>query len=284
MSRPAPVPPETPAAPADFEVAAFLPVVAGGLAAAPNVILQLAAPGVGYGVLESTVHSGNVMIHPIKRLRTTMTYLAVALLGTDEERAAYREAVNTSHRQVRSTAASPVKYNAFDVRLQLWVAACLYWGLADLHERLHGPMAGPEADAFYQYAARLGTTLQVRPEMWPPDRAAFDRYWAENLAATTVSPPVRAYLRDLVDLKMLPTPVQVLLARPHRYLVAGMLPPHIRDQMGLRWTSRDEWLLSRTLRLLGHVDNALPYSVRRLPLGIYLSDLRFRRKHGLPLV
>ncbi|UGT64237.1 oxygenase MpaB family protein [Nocardia asteroides] len=281
MSRPSPVPPEPPA---DFDVAAFLPVVAGGLAAAPNVILQLATPGVGYGVLESKVHSGNVMIHPIKRLRTTMTYLAVALLGTDEERAAYREAVNTAHRQVRSTASSPVEYNAFDVRLQLWVAACLYWGLADLHERLHGPMDGPEADAFYQYAARLGTTLQVRADMWPPDRAAFDRYWSENLAATTVSPAVRAYLRDLVDLKMLPLPVQLLLSRPHRYLVAGMLPPHVRDQMGLRWTPRDEWLLSHTLRLLGHVDNALPYSVRRLPLSIYLSDLRFRRKHGLPLV
>lgn len=32
----------------------------------------------GYGVVESTVESGNVFRHPIERNRTTSTYLAVA--------------------------------------------------------------------------------------------------------------------------------------------------------------------------------------------------------------
>jgi uncharacterized protein (DUF2236 family) len=32
-----------------------------------NVIMQLARPGVGYGVLESRVESGRVDLHPIKR-------------------------------------------------------------------------------------------------------------------------------------------------------------------------------------------------------------------------
>ena len=49
---------------------------------AANVIMQLSLPGVGYGVLESPVDSGNVYKHPFKRARTTGTYLAVATIGT----------------------------------------------------------------------------------------------------------------------------------------------------------------------------------------------------------
>jgi len=44
---------------------------------AANVIMQLASPAVGYGVLESPVDSGNVYKHPFKRARTTGTYTLV---------------------------------------------------------------------------------------------------------------------------------------------------------------------------------------------------------------
>lgn len=83
-----------------------------------NTIMQLGRPEVGYGVIESKVDDGAVTKVPRKRFRTTVTYLAVALLGTDEERAAYRRAVNRQHRQVRSDEHSPVDYNAFLRELQ----------------------------------------------------------------------------------------------------------------------------------------------------------------------
>ena len=78
------------------------------LAGPANVIMQLARPGVGYGVLESRVESGRIDLHPIKRARTTFTYLAVATQGTAEQQAAYRRAVNGAHAQVYSTDESPV--------------------------------------------------------------------------------------------------------------------------------------------------------------------------------
>ncbi|MBB3036654.1 uncharacterized protein (DUF2236 family) [Hoyosella altamirensis] len=59
----------------------------GFLAAGSNVIMQLSRPGMGYGVVESQVDSGNLYKHPFKRARTTITYLAVAILGTDEDKA-----------------------------------------------------------------------------------------------------------------------------------------------------------------------------------------------------
>ncbi|WP_280271737.1 oxygenase MpaB family protein [Nocardia wallacei] len=268
----------------DFDITRHLDGSAAFFGAAANVIMQLSTPPVGYGVVESTVDSGKIFVHPIKRSRTTLTYLAVALLGSDDERAAYRDAVNRSHRSVRSTASSPVKYNAFDPRLQLWVAACLYWGARDLHERMHGPTPAAEADAFYRHAARLGTTLQMPPELWPPDRAAFDRYWATNLAQTTIDQPVRDYFQDLIDLKMFPRPIQLAFGNFHRFVVAGLLPPHLRDQMGLRWSERDDRRLARLLRTVGAVESRMPTPVKVFPINAFLLDLRVRRRLGRPLV
>jgi len=119
---------------------------------AANVIMQLASPAVGYGVLESPVDSGNVYKHPLKRARTTGTYLAAATLGTDADRALIRDEVDRVHALVRSTKSSPVSYNAFDPRLQLWVAACLYRYYIDQHEFLYGPLDDDSADAVYQDA------------------------------------------------------------------------------------------------------------------------------------
>ncbi|WP_067467724.1 oxygenase MpaB family protein [Nocardia amamiensis] len=265
-------------------VAEYLDGIAAFLGGTANVILQLSLRPVGRGVLESTVDSGKVTLHPVKRLRTTLTYLAVALLGSDAERAAYRAAVNVSHRPVHSTAASPVKYNAFDPNLQLWVAACLYWGIDDLYTRMHGPMDPATADAFYHYAARLGTTLQMRREMWPANRAEFQRYWDENLKQRAIEPALRDYFEDLIDLKMMPRPVQAVFARLQRFVVTGLLPQHLRNEMGMTWTERDQRRFDRLLRAIAAVQTRLPRPVRMFPLNAYLADLRIRMRLGKSLV
>ena len=150
----------------DFDLAEVIEGAA-LLAGTANAVMQLALPAVGYGVLESRVEGSQVMRHPFRRVRNTITYLSVALLGTDTERAYYRRQVNRAHALVRSGADSPVRYSAFDPRLQLWVAACLYRGGMDVHTRLHGPLDEATADAIYRGCRRLGTTLQVPEHMWP---------------------------------------------------------------------------------------------------------------------
>src|ERR1700749_4712147 len=122
---------------------------------AANVIMQLSLPGVGYGVLESPVDSGNVYKHPFKRARTTGTYLAVATIGTESDRELIRNAIDVVHRQGRSRPSGPLSYNAFDPKLQLWVAACLYRYFVDQHEFLYGPLEDTIADVVYHDAKRL---------------------------------------------------------------------------------------------------------------------------------
>ncbi|WP_433682937.1 oxygenase MpaB family protein [Nocardia sp. CA-119907] len=267
-----------------FDIEQYIDGAAAFFGGTANVIMQLSTLPVGYGVLESTVDSGKVMLHPVKRLRTTLTYLSVATLGTEDERTAYRDAVNSSHRTVKSTASSPVQYNAFDPKLQLWVAACLYWGARDIYERMHGPMCDTDAEAFYYYSARLGTTLQMPPGLWPSDRAAFDEYWTEQLAKTTIDPAIRDYFNELIDLKMLPLPARLPFARFHRFVVTGLLPEHLRDEMGMTWTARDDRILAAILHTIGAVTARMPKQARMFPINAYLWDMRVRRRFGLRLV
>jgi uncharacterized protein (DUF2236 family) len=247
------------------------------LASTANVVMQLAQPPVGYGVLESKVESGQVMRHPIRRIRTTVTYLSVAFLGTAEERGYYRRQVNRSHALVRSDADSPVSYSAFDPRLQLWVAACLYHGALDVHTRLHGPVDEATADAIYRACRPLGTMLQVPEQMWPASRAAFDRYWAAELARVRIDPPVRDYLDRLIGLDYLPWPVNAALGPVNRFLTAGFLPPPFREQMGLGWTERDRQAFALVIRAVALVSRLAPAPVSRFPFNACLADLRLRR-------
>lgn len=257
---------------------------AGLLAAGANVIMQLAHPGVGYGVYESRVDSGNLFKHPIKRNRTTITYLAVAALGSDEERAAYREAVNVSHRQVRSTEQSPVRYNAFDPKLQLWVAACLYRGVEDVYEAFVGPLEGEKAEEIYRHSAVLGTTLQVKEEMWPADRAAFEKYWNAALDEVSIDDTVREYLMDIADLRFLPKIVSRALGPVNRFLTTGFLPGKFRQEMKLDWTARDQRRFEKVLKAVSVLVRLSPKPLREFPYNAYLADFRRRLRTGRPLV
>ena len=247
------------------------------LASTANVVMQLARPAVGYGVVESAVESGQMMRHPLRRFRTTITYLSVAFMGTAEERTFYRRQVNRSHAHVRSTAGSPVSYDAFDPRLQLWVAACLYRGTVDTYVMLHGPVDDPVADAIYRECRRLGTTLQVPEHMWPADRAEFERYWASALTELRIDPRVRDYLDQLMGLDYLPRPISMTFGPVNRFLTVGFLPPPFREQMQVRWTEHDQHAFAFLVGMVALVNRLLPGPVSRFPFNACLQDLRIRR-------
>lgn len=267
-----------------FDVRSVISGPAGVLAGTANVIMQLSWPQVGYGVKESKVDDGNVTKHPVKRARTTFTFLAVALLGDAEDQRLFRRAVNRQHAQVRSTAESPVAYNAMDPELQLWVAACLYYGTVDLYERMHGPMDDATADALYAHCERFGTSLQVRPGMWPADRAAFADYWEQGLQKVSIDDTIRRHLLALIEHEYAARPVQLLMNRRTRFVTTGFLPPPFREAMQLPWTELDQRRFDRFMRRLGAVDRRLPEALRLFPYNVLLRDVRRRVRTGRPLV
>ncbi len=253
-----------------------------------NVIMQLARPGVGYGVLESRVESGRVDRHPIKRARTTFTYLAVAGRGSDDQKAAFRRAVNKAHAQVYSTDESPVKYSAFDKDLQMWVAACLYKGAVDSYRMFVGEMDDESADRHYAEGVSLGTTLQVPPEMWPADRVAFDGYWQEQLAKVHIDDTVREYLYPIAASRIrgvtLPGPLQRWNEDLALMITTGFLPQRFRDEMQLPWDARRQRRFDQLMALLRTASHLSPRFVRQFPFNVLLKDLDWRIRTGRPLV
>ncbi|KDF00670.1 hypothetical protein Y900_017400 [Mycolicibacterium aromaticivorans JS19b1 = JCM 16368] len=253
-------------------------------AGAANVIMQLSLPGVGYGVVESRVDSGNLLIHPWKRARTTFTYIAVAIIGSDEDKLLYREAVNSAHRHVQSTDQSPVRYNAFDRDLQMWVAACLFVGLEDTYQLLRGEMTADQAEGFYRSAWTLGTTLQVSEDQWPPTRAAFDDYWNTACQRVQFDDTVRAYLFDLIDLEMINPLLRIPFRGLLKFLTAGFLAPVFRDALGLAWSARKQRRFELLFRFVALVNRFLPSFLRQPGPHLLLADLRRRARHDKRLV
>jgi uncharacterized protein (DUF2236 family) len=226
--------------------------------------------------------------HPIKRARTTFTYLAVATMGSDEQKAAYRRAVNGAHAQVYSTDESPVKYNAFDRDLQMWVAACLYKGAVDVYRLFVGEMDQAAAERHYREGTTLGTTLQVPADMWPEHRAAFDRYWQESLAEVHIDDAVREYLLPIAAARVrgvkLPGPLQRLSDRTALLITTGFLPQRFRDEMQLPWDAAMQRRFDRLMAGVRVVNHLMPRFVRKFPFNVLLRDLDRRVRTGRPLV
>ncbi|MCH5643215.1 MULTISPECIES: oxygenase MpaB family protein [unclassified Gordonia (in: high G+C Gram-positive bacteria)] len=267
--------------PADL-VTGLGPTIAGA-----NVIMQLANPKVGYGVNESRVDSGNAIKRPIKRGRTTGTFLAVALLGNADDQAYVHREVGRIHQQVYSTAQSPVRYSASDARLQLWVAVCLLKYFIDQYELLYGPLSAREKELVVRMGHPLGTALNVPVSKWPHSYDALIRYWNDEVTRLRIDPPVREELQSLSDLSFLEyrvgrlgTLAHVTLGSFLTYVISGGLPEEVRDLMGWEWTERDARRYRATLAGFRLVDPILGPVVKGM-LHLNLLDLRVRRRLGL---
>jgi uncharacterized protein (DUF2236 family) len=263
-----------------------------GLAAAgANVIMQLSQLPIGHGVALSTVDEGRVDKHPIKRLRTTLSYIAVAMLGSATDRHAMRREVDRVHADVKSDASDPVPYSAFDKDLQLWVAACLYRGMEDVYRLLYPTPGEAALDAIYRHGKRFGTSLQVTDDQWPADRAAFEAYWNSSVARIEYDDVTRPYLLGIADLAFLRAAfgpagavVETALGPLNRFLTAGFLPPPFRDKLGLPWDRRRQRAFDAVTGGVASVIRKLPRPLRLFPFNLYLRDTRRRIRAGRPIV
>ena len=253
------------------------------LPAGANVVLQLSQLPVGHAVARSRVDEGSLVRHPIKRTRTTLAFLAVAVFGTDAERQALRREIDGSHARVRSGPDDPVAYNAFDPDLQGWVAACLYQGARQAVE-LAGVDLAQYDDELFGVAERLGTTLQVPEGWWPRDRAEFARYWDEQMGRARYDDVTGPYLRTFVRLGFLPRPLAALVGPLNSLLVGFFLPDRLRRDLALTWSPRRERLARALVTAITQLWRRLPGPLRHFPLNWVLADTRRRLSSGRAVI
>lgn len=241
------------------------------LGAGSTVMYQLAMKGVGLGVAE---HS-TTLKRPFDRLRTTLTYVFVMSLGTEEEKRAVARMVNRMHAGVKS----PGRYSAYDPELQLWVAATLAKNGEWLFEKVFNPMDETTKERVYRESWIFGTALQVTPEMWPQTRADFDVYWEESLQRLEPDPIVQDYARQLLDPRG--APVLVKLSLPLQSLMTrGNLDPRTREILALPWSRRDQRLYDAFWKVFVPVYRLVPRPLRQAHAHLVLGDMRRRMRRG----
>lgn len=261
------------------------------LAGGANVIMQLARRPIGHGVARSMVERGRVDRHPFKRLRTTASFLSVSMLGTAEDRTGLRREIGRSHAQVRSAPGDVVQYSAFDPELQLWVAACLYFGTEDVFRRLYGAPTREQRVRMLHHGRRFGTTLQMPEEMWPATPEAFDAYWEAGMRELQMDGITRPYLQGIATQRFLferigriAHPVARVWGVPASFMTLGFLPEPFRDELGLPWSARQQRWHDRLFAPLAWGTARIPLPLRMLPVSVNLWDTRRRLRRGKPVV
>jgi uncharacterized protein (DUF2236 family) len=166
----------------------------------------------------------------------------------------------------------------------MWVTACLFVGLEDTYQLLRGEMTAEQAEQFFRSAWTLGTTLQVTEEQWPPTRADFDVYWKDACLRVAIDDRVRAYLQDLLNLRMI-NPVLALPLRPLlKFLTTGFLAPVFRYAMGMQWSGFKQRQFERLFLLVAFVNRFLPVFIRQGGSYVLLTDVGRRVRDHRALV
>jgi uncharacterized protein (DUF2236 family) len=243
-------------------------LLAGGARA---ILLQIAMPQVGHGVARHSDFTAD----PLRRLRNTLSYLYVLVYGTRAEVDRITSYVDRAHAPVRSVDGEPgPAYDAADPEQQLWVAATLYDSAMVMHDAVFGELPADDAESLYTEYRRIGTALQMPPELWPRDRAAFREYWRRSVATLRVDEESLRVARDLLYPESGPLWIRAVMP-VMRFLTAGLLTAELRGQFELPWSERRERWFRRVIRSLAAVYPRLPRVLRRWPARHYL--LAFRR-------
>jgi len=147
-----------------------------------------------------------------------------------------------------------------------------------------GEMTAEQADQFYRSAWTLGTTLQVTEDQWPPTRAEFDTYWVDACGRVSIDDDVRAYLQELLNLRMI-KPVLAWAFRPLlKFLTVGFLAPVFREALGVQWSDFRQRQFERLFLLVALVNRFLPVFIRQGGSYVLLADVRRRVRDHRALV
>jgi uncharacterized protein (DUF2236 family) len=231
-------------------------LVLGGLAA---ILLQLAHPVVARGVAKSSSFARD----PLGRLRQTLAYVYAVHLGSPHQRAAAVTRVDSAHARVAG---------ARDPGPQLWVTATLAHTGVQVHELLHGPLPTELATEVHVASGELGMSLQLPRDVWPTDRAAFDRYWDATLATLEVGDEARMVAAELFAARAAPWWLRIMLPAAREF-TAVLLPPRLRDAYGLPDHPRRGRAVVGLARLL---TRATPRRLRELPSKRLLHEVSLR--------
>lgn len=233
------------------------------------ILLQLAHPLVAAGVDDhSTFRAGPLA--PARRLHATITAMLDLTFGSPQEVARAAAGINRIHDRVHGVlrettghfpAATP--YSAHDPNLLAWVQLTLLDSLPLAYETFVGPLSPEDKDRWCREARTNMHLLGLSPDRLPDSYAELQSALACRIESgeIAVGDTARRLAHDVLH------PPLAWLAWPwaglNRLATVGLLPSHIREQYGFRWTAADRRALTRWARVIRATWPRTPDALRR---------------------
>jgi uncharacterized protein (DUF2236 family) len=223
------------------------PFLGGG----PAVLLQVAHPLVAAGVVQHSDYRNDLW----RRLVRTLRALYLIAFGTKAEAERAGEAVHAVHAHVHGKTQtqlgrfpSGTSYSAADPQLMLWVHATLVQASLTVYQRFVRALSSEDQERYYHEMALVARLFGTPAAVIPPSLADFEEYFADQIASGTIMVTASAKQVAAVILEArLPVPMRVLVPA-HRLSTAGLLPPRLREEYGLHWSSLHELALPLAAR------------------------------------
>ena len=223
------------------------PFLGGG----PAVLLQVAHPLVAAGVVQHSDYRHDLW----RRLARTLRALYLIAYGTKAEADRAGEVVQAVHDRVRGKTQAQLGrfppgtgYSASDPELMLWVHTTLVQASLTVYQRFVRPLSPEEQERYYQEMALVARLFGTPASVIPCSLANFRDYFTTQIASETitVTAPAREVAAVILEAP-LPAPMRVLVPA-HRLATAGLLPPRLRQEYGLRWSPLHELALPLAAR------------------------------------
>jgi uncharacterized protein (DUF2236 family) len=222
------------------------------------LLMQVAHPLVAAGVAD---HS-DFTAEPFQRLWRTVDTVLTVIFGDSEQWRAAARRVDGVHARVRGER-DGVRYAALDPELLLWVHATLVDSSLSIYERFVRRLAPGDRERYYLEMHRMGTAFGVPEELQPPTFAAFCAYVERMASSLRIEDESRRVARAVLSP---PAPLVLFpFGLPFGLASVGLLPPRIREGLGLRWDRRAERALAAMAAVVRRTLPLLPDGVRRWP-------------------
>jgi uncharacterized protein (DUF2236 family) len=204
------------------------------------LLLEVAHPLVAAGVAR---HS-RFREDPLGRLQRTLD--AMSTLAFRERAVALEAArrVEQAHAHVRGRLeraagrfAEGAAYDGRDPELMRWVWATLVDTALVMTERFVAPLGAGALEAYYGDQRTLARVLGIPDALLPAGYAEFRAYFDGMLAsdALAVTDAAREIAAAVLD-----PPLRLPTTGVVRLVTAGLLPPRLREEFGLRWDASRE--------------------------------------------
>jgi uncharacterized protein (DUF2236 family) len=244
------------------------------------IILQLAHPLVAAGVAQ---HS-NYREDPWGRLYRTLDMTTKIVFGPTQVAEETARRLRHVHGLIRGVTDEPggrfpagTPYDGRTPELRMWVHATLVHVGLLVYTRYVGALSIAEQQRYYDEQKLLGQQFGIPLASQPATFADFNEYFEDMLAGDETA--VTAALLDVVDATLHPELPRVArpLVEALNLATVGLLPPRLRDELGLPWGPGRQRLLDASRVLLSAALPVLPGLLRELPPA-RSADRRVRRQ------